>query len=121
MDIQERKDILQEAMEQLNAAIGNIETALRGTSHESHSQAYLVGHLRSWVDAEGTYNMGIQQYIDRLDEDGEELDEEIIEMIDSAITAKDARDVLNWWHSSGKISSEEHRIGKDYIKENFND
>jgi hypothetical protein len=81
MDTQERKDILQEAMEQLNAAIGNIETALRGTSHESHSQAYIVGHLRSWVDAEGTYNMGIQQYIDRLDEDGEELDEEIVEIV----------------------------------------
>ena len=69
MEKRDREQLLYEAMEQLNTAIRNIETALRGTSMKGHADAYIIGHLRSWVDAEGTYNMGIQQYIDRLDED----------------------------------------------------
>jgi hypothetical protein len=75
MEKRDREQLLYEAMEQLNAAIINIKTALKGTVHEGHSNAYIIGHLRSWVDAEGTYNMGIQQYIDRLDEN-DDFDED---------------------------------------------
>lgn len=72
MERKERKQLLYEAMDQLDSAIRNIEAALKGTSMEGHADAYIIGHLRSWIDAEGTYNMGIQQYIDRLDEEEEE-------------------------------------------------
>lgn len=72
MNKRDRKDNLQEAMELLELAVGHIKTALKGTSMEGHANAYIIGHLRSWIDAEGTYNMGIQQYIDRLDEEEEE-------------------------------------------------
>jgi hypothetical protein len=73
MNLEERKELLFEAQEQLNLAIANIETALRGTSHEHHADAYILGHLRNWVCAWG-YDMGVQQYIDKLEE--EEYEEE---------------------------------------------
>jgi len=44
---------------------------------------------------------------------------EIKEMVDSAITASDARTVLNWWHSFGKISAAQSEKGKKYIKKSF--
>ena len=71
----ERINLLVEAQENLSRAISLIEEGLRGTSHERHADAYIIGHLRSWIDAYG-YDMGIQQYIDRLDEDEDEEDEE---------------------------------------------
>jgi hypothetical protein len=73
MNLEERKELLMEAQEQLNLAIDNIKTALRGTGHEHYADAYILGHLRSWIDASG-YDMGIQQYIDKLEE--EEYEEE---------------------------------------------
>ena len=76
MTLEERKELLFEAQEQLNSAIANIETALRGTGHEHHADAYILGHLRNWVDASG-YDMGVQQYIDKLEE--EEYEEEDFE------------------------------------------
>jgi hypothetical protein len=72
MNKRDRKQALYEAAEQLNLAIDNIKHALRGTSMEGHANAYIVGHLRSWLDGDGTYNMGIYQYIDRLDEEEED-------------------------------------------------
>jgi hypothetical protein len=71
----ERIELLVEAQDKLSQAINLIEEGLRGTSHERHADAYIIGHLRSWIDAYG-YDMGIQQYIDRLDEEDEEEDEE---------------------------------------------
>lgn len=76
MNLEERKELLFQAQEQLNLAIANIETALRGTSHEGYADAYILGHLRNWVDASG-YDMGVQQYIDKLEE--EEYEEEDFE------------------------------------------
>jgi len=75
MDIRDRKQALYNAMDQLDSAINNIRVALRGTTFESHADAYIIGHLRHWVDGEGTYNMGIQQYINKLD-DEENYDED---------------------------------------------
>ena len=72
MDNEERKQALYDAMDQLNYAIENISVGLRGTSLERHAEAYIIGHLRNWVDGDGTYNMGIQQYIDSLDKEDEE-------------------------------------------------
>jgi hypothetical protein len=74
MTTQERKDTLHEAMDQLNQAIDNIQYALRGTSHERHADAYILGHLRNWIDSDNSFNMGIVQYIESLDK--EEGDEE---------------------------------------------
>ena len=71
----ERINLLVEAQDKLSQAISLIEEGLRGTSHERHADAYIIGHLRSWIDAYG-YDMGIQQYIDRLEKEGEEEDEE---------------------------------------------
>jgi hypothetical protein len=76
MENWERIDCLNEATEQLYKAIDNIKDALRGTSHEGHANAYILPHLRSWIDSDNRFNMGIQQYIDRLDEEDEEEDEE---------------------------------------------
>ena len=75
MDKHERVDLLMEAQDKLSQAISLIEEGLKGTSHERHADAYIIGHLRSWIDASG-YDMGIQQYIDRLYSEDEEEDED---------------------------------------------
>jgi hypothetical protein len=43
----------------------------------------------------------------------------IKEMVDSAISAKDARYMLTLWHSGGSISSAQFATGKAYILLNF--
>lgn len=75
MEKRDRKETLYEAAEQLNLAIDNIRCALRGTSMEGHANAYIIGHLRSWLDGDGTYNMGIHQYIDKLEEEEDEFED----------------------------------------------
>ena len=72
MDKTERIDILYDAMDNLDLAIDNIRVALRGTSFESHSNAYIIPHLVSWIYSDNSFNMGIQQYIDRLKEEEDE-------------------------------------------------
>ena len=44
---------------------------------------------------------------------------EIKQMIESAITAKDARQMLNLWYSFGKISEVQMNKGKKYINKVF--
>jgi len=44
---------------------------------------------------------------------------EIKEMIDSAITASDARTMLRWWYSFGKISQTQLDKGTKYVKKSF--
>jgi hypothetical protein len=44
---------------------------------------------------------------------------EIKEMIESAITARDAREMLNLWYSFGKISAPQLEKGKKLIRKNF--
>ena len=63
----ERIELLREAQEQLNQSIELIRVALRGTNQETHANAYILGHLKNWVDASGNYNMGIEQYIEELE------------------------------------------------------
>ena len=70
MNKQDRIDLLDEAQCKLAEAIELIETALRGTEHEAHAQAYIIGHLGSWMDSD-RYNMGIQQYMDALEKESE--------------------------------------------------
>ncbi len=41
------------------------------------------------------------------------------EMINSAITANDARKMLNWWYSFGKISKAQLDKGTKYVKKSF--
>ena len=72
MDKRDRKETLYEAAEQLNLAIDNIKCALRGTTYEGHANAYIIPHLTSWLDSDNRFNMGIHQYIDRLDEEEED-------------------------------------------------
>jgi hypothetical protein len=50
MTKEEKIDLLNESTEQLLAAINNIEEALRGTSLAGHANAYIIPHLRSWID-----------------------------------------------------------------------
>jgi hypothetical protein len=69
-DTQERIELLEEAQAKLSEAIDLIEQGLKGTSHERYANSYIVSHLRNWVDASG-YDMGIQQYIDKLQKEGE--------------------------------------------------
>jgi hypothetical protein len=44
---------------------------------------------------------------------------EIKEMIDSAITDSDARTMLRWWYSLGKISKVQLDKGTKYVKQSF--
>jgi hypothetical protein len=44
---------------------------------------------------------------------------EVKEMIESAITARDAREMLNMWHSFGKIFAAQLEKGKKLIRKNF--
>jgi len=46
---------------------------------------------------------------------------EIKEMIESAFTAKQAREMLNMWYSFGKISEDQLLKGKKLIKKEFKD
>lgn len=45
---------------------------------------------------------------------------EIKEMIESAITAKDAKEMLRMWHGFGKITSEQLKKGYKLVEKNFN-
>ena len=69
MTTRDRQNILYDASEQLNLVIDNIRVALRDTSFESHANAYIIPHLVSWDDSNNPFNMGIQQYIDKLNEE----------------------------------------------------
>ena len=75
MNKRDRKQALYEAAEQLNLAIDNIRCALRGTSMEGHANAYIIPHLNSWIDSDNSFNMGIQQYLERLDEEEDEFED----------------------------------------------
>jgi hypothetical protein len=74
--MEERIELLTEAQEKLEEAIALVEQGLMGTSHQRHAEAYILGHLRNWVDSSNRFDMGIQQYIDKLQEEGEYEDEE---------------------------------------------
>lgn len=74
--IEERIKLLEEAQAKLEEAIGLIDKALRGTTHQRHADAYLLGHLRNWMDSGNRFDMGIQQYIDKLREEEEYFDDE---------------------------------------------
>lgn len=75
-DPQERIELLQEAQGKLTEAVDLIEQALKGTTHERHAKAYLIGHLNNWIDSGNRFDMGIQQYIDKLQEEEEEWEDE---------------------------------------------
>jgi hypothetical protein len=45
---------------------------------------------------------------------------EIKEMIESAFTAKDAKDMLRLWHGFGKITSEQLKKGYKLVEKEFN-
>jgi hypothetical protein len=44
---------------------------------------------------------------------------DIKEMIESAFTARDAREMLNMWYSFGKISEAQREKGKKLIAKTF--
>lgn len=44
---------------------------------------------------------------------------DIKEMVDSAFSAKDARQMLRMWHSFGKISAAQLEKGRKYITKQF--
>lgn len=79
MSAEERIELLQEAQEKLNEVIGLVQEGLKGTSHERHAEAYLLGHLRNWLDSGNRFDMGIQQYIDKIEEEGDEEEDEEFE------------------------------------------
>lgn len=75
-DTEERIELLQEAQGKLNEVVGLIEQALKGTTHERHAETYLIGHLNNWIDSGNRFDMGIQQYIDKLQEEEDYEEEE---------------------------------------------
>jgi hypothetical protein len=75
MENYERIEKLEEAKGLLEEVVNLVDEALRGTRHQSHARAYILGHLEGWVDSPNRYNMGIEQYIEALREE-EGYDEE---------------------------------------------
>lgn len=63
--IQEKQTELEEGREKLEEAISIIERALMETPFEKHADAYLLGHLRGWVDGCGS-DTSVVQYIEQL-------------------------------------------------------
>ena len=76
MKREDKIDLLNEATEQLLAAVNNIEEALRGTSLAGHANAYIIPHLHSWINSDNRFNMGVQQYIESLYDRDDERDED---------------------------------------------
>lgn len=63
----DRVEALETAKGKLEEAIELIRDALAGTQYERHADAYLVAHLRSWIDEDNRINYGCQQYIEKLE------------------------------------------------------
>lgn len=72
----DRIELLRQAETELESCIHNIETALRDTPEESHANAYILGHLRTWLGNGNPYDKGIDKYIDEMYEWDEEMDDE---------------------------------------------
>lgn len=84
MDTRDRIISLEEAKYLLEQAVDAITQALRGTSHQSHAESYIIAHLNNWIDSPG-YDYGIQQYIDELEEEGgEEVNEDSLQKMHRA-------------------------------------
>lgn len=63
MENTERIELLNEAERLIAEAIGNITTALKGTSQETEANAYIIGHLNSWIGNGNPYDKSIDKYI----------------------------------------------------------
>jgi len=75
-ELQDRIEMLQDAREKLDQAIGLITDALWGTDESSHAQSYIIPHLKSWLYEGGHYNVTINHYIESLKQlEGIEYDE----------------------------------------------
>ena len=67
MNTENKIDSLFQAQCLIAEATQLIQHALDGTEQEFHADAYIVSHLNNWIDSNG-YDMGIQQYIDELNQ-----------------------------------------------------
>ena len=67
MNTENKIDSLFQAQCLITEATQLIQNALHGTEHEFHADAYIISHLNNWIDSNG-YDMGIQQYIDELNQ-----------------------------------------------------
>jgi hypothetical protein len=72
-DKEERIDMLNEAQRKLAEAIELIGCAVQGTEYEASADAYILGHLRAWMDGDNKYDTtSIPRLIERFT--GEESD-----------------------------------------------
>ena len=74
-EIQDRIDMLEQAQQNLNEAITLIKDALYGTEHERHAMSYIIAHLQEW-STHPTFNMGLNDYIEALQNYKVEEDED---------------------------------------------
>jgi len=70
MGLADRLEMLEEAYEALKLAVQNISAAVRGTSEEGRSRAYIIPHLRSWMDQESN---SISKIMQALEEGGDSV------------------------------------------------
>jgi|SaaInlLV_10m_DNA_2_1039722.scaffolds.fasta_scaffold00468_26 hypothetical protein len=75
MKTQERKDLLNEASELINDAIGKIEEAVHDTGCESSADAYIIGHLSNWANGNNPHDETIPVLIEAMDDYCEDEDE----------------------------------------------
>lgn len=54
---------LYKAQEKLEDVINLLQATFAGTKNENHADAYIIGHLRNWLNCEAGGNSGIAQYI----------------------------------------------------------
>lgn len=67
-EIEERKEMLDQATQKVEEAIYLIESALEGTQAIHHAKAYVIGHLNTWIGNGNPYDKSIEAYKEDLDE-----------------------------------------------------
>ena len=72
MTNEERAHNLQEAENCLQEAINYISLAVEGTRKQAVSEAYVLGHLRSWLDGDNSLqDTALPKLIEHFDNGGE--------------------------------------------------
>ena len=62
---EERIEMLEDAKDKLWTAIELIQEALYETEHQRHAEAYIIPHLKGWIE-DTKYDIGIDGYIEYL-------------------------------------------------------
>jgi len=68
LNLEERKLLLEEAMEDIDEALGKIRRATKGTPAESRAEAYPINNMKAWL-GQGYQPGNIPDLIESLEGD----------------------------------------------------